>query len=138
MAFDSARSRVVMFGGFHSPPGFGTPTVYGDTWEWNGTSWKRVSTSGPSPRYGHAVAYDSIGRQVILFSGGNFRAAIPADTWEWNGTVWTQRSITGPPQRYEHSMACDSARDRIVLFGGANGWFLGDTWEWDSSIWMQK
>ena len=77
-------------------------------------------------------------RRVVLFSGGNFRAAIPADTWEWNGTVWTQRSITGPPQRYEHSMAYDSARDRIVLFGGANGWFLGDTWEWDSSIWMQK
>ncbi|MFO7559880.1 MAG: hypothetical protein R6X10_13685, partial [Desulfobacterales bacterium] len=47
MAFDLARSRVVLFGG----DGGG---VRGDTWEWDGVNWvQRLPATSPSPRYRH-------------------------------------------------------------------------------------
>jgi len=138
MAFDSARGRTVLFGGFSAPPGFGEPAVYGDTWEWDGASWKRRTNSGPAPRYGNAATYDSVRRRVVLFGGGSYRTAIPSDTWEWDGASWTLRSLTGPSTRYQHAMACDSVRGRVVMFGGYGTYYLGDTWEWDGASWMQR
>ena len=45
MAHDSVRGRTVLFGGRN-----GT-TLYGDTWEWNGTAWTQKSPPfSPSPR----------------------------------------------------------------------------------------
>ena len=81
MVYDSKRARVVLFGGY-SPLG-----LRGDTWEWDGLSWSLRATTGPAPRYGHAMAYDWPG-VVVLFGGGGGR-----DTWEWDGTTWTYRSI---------------------------------------------
>jgi hypothetical protein len=37
IAYDSARNRVVLFGGFR--PG----QDFADTWEWNGTQWAQVT-----------------------------------------------------------------------------------------------
>jgi hypothetical protein len=52
MAYDSARAEVilfggnrVLFGGRHLRPG--SVTRLGDTWEWDGGRWSRVSTAGP-------------------------------------------------------------------------------------------
>src|SRR5262249_41716876 len=69
MAYDSARGKVVLFGGT-SPQG-GVLTPLNDTWEWDGTSWTQVASSGPSPRQFHAMAYDSTRRRIVLFGGTN-------------------------------------------------------------------
>src|SRR5262245_15222581 len=50
MAYDSARGRVVVFGGV----GCSGPTL-GDTWEWDGTAWTQSTAPGPSPRYGQVM-----------------------------------------------------------------------------------
>lgn len=63
MAYDSLRGRVVLFGGAI------TNGALGDTWEWDGTDWTQMATSGPSRRYGHALAYDSRRQRVVLFGG---------------------------------------------------------------------
>src|SRR5690242_347699 len=49
MAYDPARNRLVLFGGFDS-------AVLGDTWEWDGQSWTRLTPStSPPVRYSHAM-----------------------------------------------------------------------------------
>ncbi|MBI3893655.1 MAG: hypothetical protein HY303_19215 [Candidatus Wallbacteria bacterium] len=63
MVFDSARQRIVVFGGTA-----GSRLGLGDTWQWTGTVWEEAATAGsPSRRSGHAMAYDSARGKVVLF-----------------------------------------------------------------------
>ncbi|MBL8755338.1 MAG: hypothetical protein JNK15_18710 [Planctomycetes bacterium] len=147
MAYDSARHRVVLFGGFCGLHLGSIPVYFGDTWEFDGVSWLQVATPvSPPPQSEHAMAYDSGRGVVVLYGGGQ--------TWEYNGVTWSLSSTsTSPPQvvsgcgltgRTAHAMAFDSARARVVLFGGFNGlcggWQpinFGDTWEFDGVQWLQ-
>ncbi len=92
LAYDAARGETVLFGG---QIGTGrTATFPEDTWTWDGTKWKQHSTPGPTPRYVHAMAYDSRRQRVVLFGGGSLSpgGAPPygyrADIWEWDGAQW--------------------------------------------------
>lgn len=136
MTYDSARGRVVLFGGQGTSSSFAN-----DTWEWDGTSWSRPSAGGgasPQARYYHAMTYDVLRSRTVMFGGqdGNnhFR-----DTWAWNGTSWTQLSSTGPAARANHGMVYDVEKDSIVLYGGRNPITnnFGDTWSFDGASWTQ-
>ncbi len=139
MAYDSARQRVVLFGGRDSNWKF-----LNDTWEWDGTSWtQRIPTTNiPSARCGHAMVYNKSRKRIVLFGG---IAGVPPalnDTWEWDGNNWAKcNPTTIPSQRAGHAMAYDNARQRIVLFGGGSGppsnQFLNDTWEWIGNNWAK-
>ena len=120
MAYDSVRGVTVLFGGAEFTGG-----DYGDTWEWDGTSWTLRGSSGPSPRDGHALAYDSARGVTVLFGGYRYSG----ETWEWDGTSWTLRSSSGPSPRNRPGMSYDSARGVAVLFGGDDGSKDGETWE---------
>ncbi len=131
MAYDTARGRVVLFGGYAGG-------LKDDTWEWDGQVWQRMEhqEEGPSARDDHAMAYDAVRGRTVLFGG--FGSALKGDaTWEWDGQVWyrIEHQSEGPPARKEHAMAYDAARERIVLFGGYGGGLKGDTWEWDGHVW---
>ncbi len=143
MANDSHRGRIVLFGGADAS------AVRGDTWEWNGTRWARVSLTGPQPRTFPAMAYDSRRRRIVLFGGNRvlFGADPPAndtfldDTWEWDGRKWVRVATSGPPARAEAAIAFDEGRGHVLLFGGyrrVDGKIrrLGDTWEWDGARWV--
>jgi hypothetical protein len=65
MAFDSARGRIVLFGG--EGYGVGGTSQFNDTWEWDGDIWTQVSDIGPSPRQFHAMAYDTKRQRLVLF-----------------------------------------------------------------------
>lgn len=136
MAFNSARGVAVLFGGFYWT---GQPQMLGDTWTWDGNTWTQAQNAGPSARYGHAMAYDSIRDRIVLFGG--LGATQLGDTWEWDGTDWTQVADSGPVPRSGHAMAFDPARGRTVLFGGPDPAFGGvidsGTWEWDGADWTQ-
>ena len=114
MVYDSARQRVVLFGGISGS------ARMGDTWELDGTQWRRVSTTGPSNRNTHAAVYDSARQRVVIFGGFDGDSQL-GDTWEWDGLQWEQVNTMGPPARHWHSMAYDEARERVVLFGGSDG-----------------
>src|SRR5262249_46358238 len=110
----------------------------------NGTEWLQRTIPGPSPRYGHVMAFDSARGVTVLFGGENSYHYL-ADTWEWNGTNWTQRTpLAGPSQRVWSALAYDSARGVAVLFGGfyssggvyGNVWW-NDTWAWNGTTWTQ-
>lgn len=138
MAYDSARGRVVLFGGHNGSSG-----LLGDTWEWDGFSWTLMATSGPPARQFTALAYDSRMRRTVLYGGyGGAVGTLGAlgDTWLWDGAAWKPVSATNSPSvRSGHAMAYDSARARTVLFGGLagpTGAELGDTWEFDGAQWL--
>jgi hypothetical protein len=114
MAYDLVRGKVVMFGGRHPDP---NGSDYGDTWEWDGSSWLQRAAPGPLPRHGHALAHDSARGVTVLYGGVG--AGLPlfgtplTDTWEWNGTAWTRRlPANDPGPRTEFGMAFDVARRR--------------------------
>jgi len=142
LAFDSNRSRVVMFGG---ETAIGPPTVLvGDTWEWDGGNWTQVEDIGPSARKWFAMAYDRNRNRLVLF-GGLTASGASGETWEWDGQDWTQVSETGPQARVLHAMAFDSSKNVVTLFGGqlqaadpAQQAILNDTWEWNGQDWTQQ
>jgi hypothetical protein len=143
MVYEGVRGRVILFGGADDSQ------VCGDTWEWNGRRWSRISVAGPGPRTFPAMAYDSLRRRVVLFGGNKVLFGATEDenrflddTWEWDGRKWTQINVPGPRGRAEAAMSFDRRRGRVVMFGGyyrSNGKLtrLGDTWEWDGARWVE-
>jgi len=135
MVFDSARGVVVLFGGQTAI--YDSSAFLGDTWEWDGATWTLRSDTGPSPRTGHMMAYDSDRGVTVMFGGGKLSARYD-DTWEWDGNTWVLRcTACEPGPRIWHAMSYDSAKGVTVLFGGHNLGLLGDTWTWDGSGWAQ-
>ena len=110
----------------------------GRTLEWDGQSFmQRHTLHEPPSRYGHALAYDTDRRTVLLF-GGRVSGAYANDLWEYDGVDWTNRTVAISPQgRSQFAMSYDLLRHRCVVFGG-NGEgsaLFGDTWEWTGSHW---
>ncbi|MFN0133401.1 MAG: kelch repeat-containing protein [Phycisphaerales bacterium] len=130
VVFDSARNRLVLFGGYSFP----TITNLGDTWEWDGANWIAAATTGPSPRRDAQMAYDSARSRVVLFGGNG--ALVTAETWEWDGVSWSLRSTMSPSPRYWAAMAYDPGVARTFLFGGSTG--AGELWEWDGTVWTER
>lgn len=133
MAYDRARSRVVMFGGRTR-----SGTVFlNDTWEWDGTNWiPFMPAHSPAPRMGSTMATDPSTGQVILFGGLLLGGPFAADVWTWDGVDWTQLAPAHTPTaRMQAPMANDPIRSRLVLYGGYDGTDLVDTWQWDGIDW---
>ncbi|MEW5847636.1 MAG: Ig-like domain-containing protein [Myxococcota bacterium] len=133
LAYDSARNRVVLFGG-HTDANVvctGGSFICGDTWEWDGNTWTAITpddTGGdgnPSPRFGHAMVYDEERAQVLLFGGQETlpinvgeSAQYVGDTWAFDGVRWTRLSTSGPGPRASHAMVYDPVQGRTLLTGG--------------------
>ncbi len=133
LAFDSRRSRLVVFGG--------SDTAFqrlGDTWEWSAGRWTRIDIAGPPARSDFAMTFDSRRGRVVVF-GGRTTSGLARDTWEFDGTRWVLADTAGPSARALTSLAYDEARGRVVLFGGSTGASrLADTWEWDGKSWIER
>ncbi|MDX2153562.1 MAG: hypothetical protein SFV54_22645 [Bryobacteraceae bacterium] len=139
MAFDSARGRVVLFGGLKEGD---SPDPH--TWEWDGARWSKVASTGASGGGGHnGLVYDAARRLTILFAGFGGQSRVHNQTWAWDGKEWRQLSPQGPlpSPRYRHRMAFDSDKEVIVLFGGLltrqAPAEAGDTWLWDGKQWRE-
>ena len=111
MAFDAARGVTVMFGGLRDN------VRLAETWLWDDEigQWRRVdAAASPSPRDGHAMAYDPVRQRVVLFGGQADGPTWLADTWEWDGVTWIQRSpATSPPMRAHAAMAFDPTHNKM-------------------------
>lgn len=139
MAYDSQRGVVVLFGGdlFNG-------TTSSETWEWNGSTWTQRAVGGPapSPRYYHAMAYDSMREKTVLFGGfGGEIGTENNQTWEWDGTAWTLMvsSTPSPDARRYHAMAFDALRGVCVMHAGGTDTFTeSDVWEWNGVAWNRR
>ncbi len=132
MAFDRARNRLVIHGGY---PGSGS--LLTDTLEWNPSTntWQRWATSPIGNLYAHRMAFDEARNEIILHGGYYFTNK--NDTWRWNGAEWTLVSQTGPA-RYVFGMTYDSRRSQLILHGGTT--CCGEveypnTYTWNGTSW---
>ncbi|MFO1078521.1 MAG: kelch repeat-containing protein [Planctomycetota bacterium] len=132
MAYDRTRARVVMFGG-RTRSG---QIFMSDTWEYDGTAWLPFTpAAAPTPRMGHAMAFDAQNGQVLLFGGIQLGGPIVGDTWTWNGATWTQRLPAHSPSPRMDAACATDLRGRIVIYAGYDGGDLTDTAEWNGSDW---
>ncbi|GAB5518892.1 MAG: hypothetical protein RhofKO_11430 [Rhodothermales bacterium] len=130
MAYDQARQRLVLFGGYRMEAG--ELVRLGDTWEWDGETWALMSTNGPSPRNGAAMVYDSHREHIVLFGG----SGASGETWTWTGTTWTLIEAAVAHGRFNAAMAYDARQQVILRFGGWDGEArVGDTWTYDDTVW---
>lgn len=132
LVYMPSLGEIVMWGGNNQ---FGTNLADG-TWGFNGTAWRRITTSNPPARAGIAYAYDAARDEIVVF-GGRASTALNGETWVFDGTTWTQRTpTTSPSARSDASAAYDPIRQRVVLTAGVFvGDFPQDLWTWDGTTW---
>lgn len=137
VAYDSARQRVVLFGGE-------AVSAFSDTWEYAPatSTWTRLFVTGPAARFDPAMAYDPVRAVTVLFGGEDPAGNPLTDTWEWNGTAWTPRTpaMSPPPRRFAASW-WDPVRARVAISGGQTFpsiTYLADVWEWDGTSWTER
>jgi subtilase family serine protease len=131
MAFDTARAKLVLFGGV----GGASATYLADVWEWDGTGWLQRGGAGPAARAGHTMYFDTGINRVVAFGGSGSTGY--GDVWEWDGTGWTDRSETVPSPRSQTAMVEVASTGRLMLFGGltASG-ESNQTWELINGGWV--
>jgi hypothetical protein len=126
---------LVLFGGEYSPvtacdvgASCGTPSVYGDTWAFDGMSWSQASSVGPGSEGGELGPF---GDELILLDEGAMYA--------WNGSSWTALSGSTPSPLLGAAVEAPLG-DGLVLFGGVEQasecTALAQTWLFQSGSWM--
>ncbi len=113
-------------------------------WRWKNGAWEALHEGYPAARAAHAMAYDPIRGETVLFGGrGEQFGGSMGDTWTWDGVRWRLKSVDGPTIRSSHAMTFDAARGLTVLFGGrastsSSATHYSDTWTWDGAAWTRS
>ncbi len=120
MVFDSARNRVVIFGGREVKLNFN------DTWSYDGNDWTQIQTANAPPiRELAGAAYDAARDRIVLFGGtlqtysadGRTLTEAPLhDTWELDGTNWHQILTDGPAVN-KPLLTYDPVRKQTIMIG---------------------
>lgn len=134
LAYDTATSEVVLFGGTRDF------AYMGDTWAFNMDShdWtERFPECRPSPRAFHSMAYNTDTFQTVIW-GGAGDLPFNGTLWAYDGRLdnWTDlTSKEHPSCRALFSMAYDRAAGEVVLFGGYDvySFAMGDTYAYNLS-----
>ncbi|HEY2956536.1 MAG TPA: galactose oxidase-like domain-containing protein [Candidatus Eisenbacteria bacterium] len=137
--FHAPSRRMLMFGGRGATTG--SPTD-GALWALNfapgfsTATWQKLSATGPSPRFDHAVSYDTLWREfdtngngsdttVALLFGGDLGGGSKAnDLWKLHigpDTAWRQVTLGGTPPspRSGHTLAAYAVLHTAYVFGGS-------------------
>jgi len=128
MAYDIHRNVTVFFGG--DIPGGDEEHYFNETWEYDGTLWRRITIDGPVPpkRAMAAMAYDEVARYMVL-AGGETHDGLLKDTWIYRSTepgrgTWTYAADIPvvndlPAERSGASLTFDENSQKLVMIGGA-------------------
>lgn len=142
LASDSARGRIVLFGGYYYPQSTGTLTYSNETWEFDGTNWtKAAPATSPAPRHA-PMAFDAARGVMVLYGGyaynnTTFVTTGFTDLWEWNGVNWVQRAFASPAPvtSYTHQAVYYPTGGGVLFWGsslGPNGWI------WTGTSWLAR
>ncbi len=134
--YDSARDRMVMFGGTDGSSARGEVLTLGLS---GAPYWQHLAPQGlpPEPRSHHSAIYDPPRGRLLVF-GGEGASAILGDVvaLTLTGTpTWSQVATNGTPPgpRFSHSAIYDPVRDRMIVFGGSSqtSTIMNDVWALD-------
>lgn len=118
LVYDPIGERVVLFGGANNEE------QLGETWalsvEGDDLRWQQLDLDPePTPRSGHAMAYDWQRGVIVLYGGQRFGVELNAEHWELDESGWRLVSQSAPPgARAHHDMVYDRLDRRIILHGG--------------------
>lgn len=138
MVYLDSRELSLLFGGQNAAGDF-----LGDTWTYSSRRWRRVQPRGmaPSPRCGHAMAFDEQSGAAVLFGGIKPDDTPLGDTWLFDGAAWQPVSGSSPPPRRYAAFAYDPDLKGCLLHGGAEDDHgrrtFGDAWLFQSNVWKQ-
>ena len=131
-AFDETTGLAVLFGGI-AP----RDKPLGDTWVFDGKSWRAIDGAGPSARRYAALAYDPELQGCVLNGGSEddhgYRSF--GDTWLFRNNIWQRMAPTLElPVCDDHALAYHRAAKRLIMFGGLghqSGLLVrvGDSWQ---------
>jgi hypothetical protein len=140
--YDSARERMVIFGGWSYAQG----NIIGDTWALSlarDRAWTYLDDDifvGPPPwtypdgRVGHSAIYDPVRERMLIFGGYDTEGRLTNDVWSLGlsgAPNWSRVETAGeaPSPRFAHRAIYDPAGDRMIVFGGfAAGAMRSDVW----------
>lgn len=135
-AYDTNLRAVVVHGGYARllPPR--NSTVYGDTWAYDGATWRAVDAVGvPEGPLGHRFAatlvHDTARRRSVMVGGFPYVGTFANnETWEHDGTSWLLRGPSGqyPARWFVGAGAFDAARGSVVYVVRAQTGL--ETWEY--------
>lgn len=111
-------------------PVLGSYPVYGGSWQ------QLVVGQAPSPRSGHAMAYDYTTATECLLFGGTTSTGVNDETWRFaNGTWQPVNTAVRPPARTGHQLL--AVAGGFVLCGGTDGTTpCSDSWFFDGVAWQ--
>lgn len=124
LAYDPVREVMVLFGGRIDTGS--SSTAFGDSWEWNGTTWtQRTPAASPAARFSHGMAIDPRRQRIVLY-GGRAEGSNFADTWEWDGSTWVLLSpAVLPSARQGMGFAPDITGGLVAINGTGNNAAFG-------------
>jgi hypothetical protein len=127
---DPKTGRAMMFGGYNAN---NVIPVYSNTWQWNGTLWKKLNPSVvPYPRAWGTATLDAVRHNIVL-TGGTGDTIRADNTWTWDGVNWTMQSPATQVEAFiEGASAFDPASRTAIVFGG-----VAETWSWTGTNWVQ-
>jgi Bacterial Ig-like domain (group 3) len=126
LAFDAATHQMLLYGGSDDETGL----YRHDTWQWDGSTWRRIPTSS-SPPDGATIAYDTATKQIIALADG----PTGAQTWLWTGTDWTRLA---PPTQAPHGrLVFDRTVNRLLDVVWSTGGTL-QLWGWNGTTWSLR
>lgn len=139
LAFDSARGRMVLFGGKY---GESMPVFSAEIFELIGGNWVKQDAAGPAARAFHAIGFDARRAKIFVFGGRGADGCL-GDSWVWEGAAWSRvETAIAPEPRSGAVMSWDSRREELLLAGGtgceAGAGNYRDLWSFDGSAWTRR
>jgi hypothetical protein len=92
LAVDPKTNHAFVFGGIRvdiDAANIQTQVYANDMWEWDGTTWTKVTTATtPPPRENGGFAVDPIRKELVMFGG--YSGFYLSDLWSFSNGKWTQ------------------------------------------------
>jgi len=123
-SYDSARDRVVLFGGMTYFQQYIT-----ETWEFGEGRWTlRQTANAPTNMARHAMVFDPSRQLTYLYGRDQF--------WSYDGDDWTQIASSGlnPGPQSFHKLVFDPRDNSILLVPRSS---TSAAWKWTGTTWSQ-
>lgn len=140
LMYQEQNGRLLFMGGVCP---VGTPGLE-EVYEWNGTTWTKVTTTNTIARgVGQAVVYETLRQRIVVFGGTSaFDNALGSATTILQDGRWTMSfSTTRPFPRSLSAFVTDPDREIVWLFGGldeTSSVYFGDLWGYRNGQWFRN
>jgi hypothetical protein len=137
LVYQEHTGRLIFTGGVcrtNTPPAE-------EVFEWDGTTWTKLTTTASNRGANQAVAYDPLRREIVFFGGSPaFSTAINSATVIFQDTSWRGANFGSlrPTPRSLATFSTDVASNTIWMFGGldeTSSFYNVDMWGYRGGQW---